>query len=89
MSSATEKEGDMKLEVLEAADATKATTDRAVKEPVRMWTVVYSVLTTCLLSLLVGASIAFSSPVLVELTQLQDPDFRFNTQLSDIFGVRE
>ncbi len=59
-----------------------------VKVPVRLWSVVYSVLTTCLLALLIGATLSFSSPVLVELTQLEDPEFSFNTQLSDVFGVR-
>ena len=59
------------------------------KVPVRLWTVVFSVFTACFLSLLVGATLTYSSPVLVELTQLRDPDLRFNTLLSDIFGVRD
>ena len=58
------------------------------KVPVRLWTMVYSVLTVCLLSLLAGVTLAFPSPVLVELLQLDDPQFRFDTQLADIFGVR-
>ena len=57
------------------------------KVPIRLWSVSYSVLTTSLLSLLLGATLAFSSPVLVELTQLEDTEFRFDTLLSDIFGV--
>ncbi len=57
------------------------------KVPVRLWTMVYSVLTVCLLSLLAGVTLAFPSPVLVELLQLDDPQFRFDTQLADIFGV--
>ena len=53
----------------------------------RLWSVLYCVLTACVMSLMVGATLAFSSPVLLELTQLQDPQFRFNVRLSDIFGV--
>ena len=59
------------------------------KVPIRLWTMVYSVLTVCLLSLLAGVTLAFPSPVLVELLQLDDPQFRFDTQLADIFGVRK
>ena len=59
----------------------------SAKVPVRLWSVFYSVLTTSLLSLLVGATLVFSSPVLVELTQLEDPEFRFNTLLSELFVV--
>ncbi len=51
------------------------------KAPIRLWTMVYSVLTVCLLSLLAGVTLAFPSPVLVELLQLDDPQFRFDTQL--------
>ncbi len=58
------------------------------KVPVRLWTMIYSVLTVCLLSLLAGVTLAFPSPVLVELLHLDDPQFRFDTQLADIFGVR-
>ena len=54
----------------------------------RLWTVVYSVLTTCLLAILVGATIAFSSPAVLELKQLEDPELRFDILLLDIFGVR-
>lgn len=66
-----------------------AATTAPVKVPVRLWSMVYSVLTACFPSLLVGATLTFSSPTLVELTQLDDPDFRFGALLSDIFGVRE
>lgn len=62
--------------------------DQVKSTSTRLWTVVYSVLTTCLLTILVGATIAYSSPALLELKELEDPKFRFNIQLSDIFGVR-
>ena len=55
----------------------------------RWWVLLYSTITACLLALLVGTSLAFSSPVLLELTKLSDPDFRFSTRLSDIFGVSD
>ena len=55
--------------------------------PVRLWTVVYSVLTTCLLAILVGATIAFSSPALLQLKELKDPNLRLDIQLLDLFGV--
>ncbi len=68
-------------------EETVSSTDSKV--PIRLWTMVYSVLTVCLLSLLAGVTLAFPSPVLVELLQLDDPQFRFDTQLADIFGVRK
>ena len=59
-----------------------------VKSPsMRLWTVVCSVLATCLLTILVGATLAFSSPAVLQLKELEDPELRFNVQLSDIFGV--
>ena len=55
----------------------------------RLWTTLYSVLTACILSLLLGTTIAYASPALLELRELPDPDFRFNsTLLLDLFGVR-
>ena len=55
----------------------------------RLWTVVYSVLTTCLLALMVGTTISFSSPALLQLEQLDDPQLHLNTELSDLFGVSD
>ncbi len=80
-STGEEKSSDDSIENAVAA----ATTD---SPPLRFWSVLYSTITSCLLTLLVGATLAFSSPVLLELTQLSDPDFRFNTRLSNLFGVR-
>ena len=48
---------------------------------------VYSVLTVCLASVLVGTTLAYSSPAVLELKQLQDPELKFSTHLSGIFGV--
>jgi len=54
----------------------------------RLWTVLQAVLIACIMTFLVGVTLAFSSPALIELTQLQDLQFRFNTGLADLFGVR-
>ena len=54
---------------------------------VRLWSTIYSVLTSAMLSFLVGITLAYSSPALLELTQLEHQDFRFGSTLSDIFGV--
>ena len=53
----------------------------------RLQGVVYSLLTTAILSLLAGFTFSYSSPTLLELRQLEDPAFRFGSTLSDIFGV--
>ena len=39
------------------------------------------------MSFLAGSVIGFASPTLAELTQLQDEELKFDTTLSDIFGV--
>ena len=54
---------------------------------VRLWSTIYSVLTSAILSFLVGITLSYSSPALLELTQLENQDFRFGSTLSDIFGV--
>ncbi len=81
-----EKSGELLKEEF-TLEETVSSTDSKV--PIRLWTMVYSVLTVCLLSLLAGVTLAFPSPVLVELLQLDDPQFRFDTQLAEIFGVRK
>jgi uncharacterized membrane protein len=53
----------------------------------RLWTVLYCVLISCMMSLMVGATLSYSSPALLQLTRLEDPQFRFNVRLSSIFGV--
>lgn len=78
--------GTLKCE-LKVEDCGIGTGTNTAKVAERLWTVVYSVFTACLLALLLGATLSFSSPVLVELSRLDDPQFRFNTELSDVFGV--
>ena len=70
-------------EAVKVQDDTKT----AVATPARLWTVVYPVLTVCLASVLIGNTIGFSSPALLELQQLEDPELQLNTELSDLFGV--
>jgi len=53
----------------------------------RRWSTVYSVLTAALLSLITGFTMGYSSPTLIELAKLKDPDLRFGSTLSDIYGV--
>ena len=53
----------------------------------RQRTVLYAVLTTYIMPFLLGTTIAYSSLALLQLTQLQDPQLRFDTGLADIFGV--
>jgi hypothetical protein len=53
----------------------------------RLWTVTYSVMTTWLLSLMVGVTLGFSSPAVLQLEGLADTELRFNMRLSDIFAV--
>ena len=76
----------------EMKDTTSASSGAASTVPLtkmRLWTTLYSVVTSCMLSVLVGATLSYSGPVLLELEdERQPPDFRFNTVLSDMFGVR-
>ena len=53
----------------------------------RLWTVLYAVLTACIMTFLVGTTLTYSSLALLQLTQLQDPQLRFDTLLAGIFGV--
>ena len=53
----------------------------------RGWSTIYSVLTAALLSLIGGFTMGFSSPTLIELAKLEDPELRFGNTLSDVFGV--
>ena len=53
----------------------------------RLRTVLYAVFTACIMAFLMGTTIAYSSLALLQLTQLQDPQLRFDTRLADIFGV--
>ena len=53
----------------------------------RFRTVLPAVITASIMSVLGGTVLTYSSPTLLELRELPDPDLRFNTQLSEIFGV--
>ena len=53
----------------------------------RLRTVFYAVFTACIMAFVMGTTIAYSSLALLQLTQLQDPQLRFDTGLADIFGV--
>ena len=53
----------------------------------RLRTVLFATLVSSILSFNLGSSLTFSSPALLELTQLQNPSFRFDTTLTNIFGV--
>ena len=53
----------------------------------RGWSTIYSVLTAALLSLIGGFTLGYSSPTLIELANLEDPELRFGNTLSDVFGV--
>ena len=79
-----------KDESTEIVDVVSTASDK--KPPasrIRLWTTLYSVFTTCIMSLLIGTTIAYSSPVVLELRQSPDPDFRLDsTLLLDLFGVR-
>ncbi len=49
-----------------------------------------AVITACIMSLLGGTTLSYSSSTLLELKDLPDPRLRFDTTLlSDIFGVRK
>ena len=54
----------------------------------RVWTVLLSTVVACLPGLLGGCALAFPSGALLDLTDLEPrPDYKFDTTLSDVFGV--
>ena len=54
----------------------------------RVWTVFMSAVIVSLPALLVGCTLSFSSGALLDLTDLEPrPDYKFDTTLSDVFGV--
>ncbi len=70
----------------------RSTTKEAVKnKPIigelRVWTVLHSVFTAATMTFLAGSVNGFTSPALLELTQHEDEDYKFDTTLSDVFGV--
>ncbi len=71
-----------------ATNPTKSCCRSICCSDLRLWTVLHAVLTACMMAFLVGITLTYSSPVLLELTQLRDPQFRFDTGLADLFGVK-
>ena len=54
----------------------------------RIWTVLLSTVVACLPGLVAGCVLAFPSGALLDLTHLEPrPDYKFDTTLSDVFGV--
>ena len=55
---------------------------------VSLWTLLPAVVIACIMSLLGGTTLSYSSSTLLELNELANPHFRFdNALLSDLFGV--
>ena len=53
----------------------------------RPWSTIYSVMTAVMLSYVAGIAFGFSSPTLLELSLLDEEEKRFDSTISDIFGV--
>ena len=53
----------------------------------RVWAPLLSVMVASLPALLFGCTLGFPSPVLLNLTELDREEFRFDTLLSDLFSV--
>ena len=54
----------------------------------RLWATFLSAVVASLPALLVGCTLGFPSGALLDLIDLEDrPDFKFNSILSDVFGV--
>ncbi len=54
---------------------------------IRILALFHSIFTATAMAFLAGSVIGFASPTLVELTQLQDEELKFDTTLADIYGV--
>ncbi len=65
----------------------KRQNEQKSKKDVRIWTILLSIFTATAMTFIAGSINGFTSPALVELTQLQDEELKFDTTLSDIFGV--
>ena len=56
----------------------------------RLWSIFLSAFVASLPALLVGCTLGFPSGALLDLVDLEDrPDFKFDTILSDVFGVSD
>lgn len=58
-----------------------------LQEKERLWTTVMSTLVVCIMSFMMGCTLGYSSPVLLELESQEDPELRFNSFLSGLFGA--
>lgn len=53
----------------------------------RVWATVLSVIVASLPALLFGCTLGFPSPVLLDLMELDQQEYQFDTLLSDLFSV--
>ena len=58
-----------------------------VEEKERAWSTVLSTLVVCIMTFLMGCTLGYSSPVLLELESQEDPELRFDSVLAGLFGV--
>ena len=68
------------------SSAAKLAIERIVRTRERLWSTTISAFIASIPALLVGFTIGYPSPALLDLGDLPE-DFRFNTLLSDLFGV--
>lgn len=62
--------------------------ERLVRTRERLWSTAVASAVACIPTLLLGFTLAFPAPVLLELTADSAPEkYKFGTQLSEIFGV--
>ena len=70
------------------SSAAKLAIERMFRTRERLWSTTISALIASIPALLVGFTIGYPSPALLELRAREVPDdFRFTTLLSDLFGV--
>ena len=73
---------------LEIEDADSAGGEKAkTRGSDRTWSVLVSTVVASIIALILGASLGYPSPVLLELQSLEDPERRFGPSLSGLFGV--
>ena len=79
--------------VISEANGSKDSNDIAAKyrkcnTSASLWTLLPAVVIACIMSLLGGTTLSYSSSTLLELKELPNSHFRFdNSLLSDLFGV--
>lgn len=57
------------------------------KENERVWTSVLSTLVVSMMAFMLGCTLGYPSPVLLQLENAAEPELRFNSVLSGVFGV--